>query len=169
LAHHAQPGGILSIWGTGLNGGRVAGSIGGAGLEVLYVGPAPAMRGVDQLNLRLPLALPEGCYTGLKLSVEGESANPVTVTTGTGPCSHPLAFSAEQLARIDAGDRVAIASIEVNSFTGPVRSNLPQWESISRMEGATARITPIDLRECSWHNPTRRRSMRGRRRVWTCT
>lgn len=140
LAHPARPGQIVTLWGTGLNGGAVTGALGGQPLEVLYAGPAPGMPGVDQLNLRLPGVVPEGCYTEVNVSVNGEAANVVTLTTGTAPCRHPLRLTPEQLARIDAGGRVAMATIEVNSLIGPPPADQAQWTAISRMEHAGARI-----------------------------
>lgn len=161
LAHPAGPGSIVTLWGTGLNGGAVTGTIGGRAIEVLYAGPAPSLPGVDQLNLRLPDAVPEGCYTAVSLTAGGIAANAVTLTTGPGPCRHPLRLTPEELARIDAGDSVPVVAVDVNSLiAGPPlpapAAGPPAGDLVTRMESATLTTTGVNA-ELAWllYQPTR--------------
>jgi uncharacterized protein (TIGR03437 family) len=64
----AMPGEIVSLFLTGLgpNGGftgsvqRLVVRLAGQDCEILYAGSAPALAGVDQINVRLPIRLPPG-------------------------------------------------------------------------------------------------------------
>jgi uncharacterized protein (TIGR03437 family) len=64
----AMRGEIVSLFLTGLgtSGGfagpvqRPAVRLAGQACEILYAGPAPALAGVDQINVRLPVQLPAG-------------------------------------------------------------------------------------------------------------
>jgi uncharacterized protein (TIGR03437 family) len=68
-------------FGTGFRKPGLTGmaSIGGLNAEVLYLGAQGALAGVDQANLRIPRALAERGLVEVRLSVEGKTANPVTI------------------------------------------------------------------------------------------
>lgn len=73
---------FLLLFGTGIRGagsGAVSVRIGGLDAEVLYAGPQPAFEGLDQVNVRLPRALAGKGEVDIVLSVDGRTANGVSV------------------------------------------------------------------------------------------
>ncbi len=70
---------FLVLYGTGWRNriANVSAIIGGLPVEVLYAGAQGAYVGLDQINLRLPIALRGKGEVELSLVVEGKTANPV--------------------------------------------------------------------------------------------
>ena len=130
LTHPAHPGQYVTIWGTGLGPARanaVQVLLGGKPFPVEYAGPAPGMKGVDQINFQMPddPTVPDGCYVALAVQVGSEwftmSSNTTTLSTSAtnNACQHPLGFTADQMAKIDKGGSVPAATINVNALAGP--------------------------------------------------
>lgn len=132
LTRPALPGQFLILWGTGL------GAIGSpdneppppaqvdAGVEVeiygkrirpAYAGRAPGFPGVDQINFQLPddPSIPDDCYILVRIWTGERVSNSVTIAKSPTPgaCRHPLGLSAETLARLDAGGRVALGVVRI--------------------------------------------------------
>lgn len=91
----ASPGGDVTLWTTGVFGPRglddvpialasrptprVRAFVGGAEVEILYQGPSPCCAGVDQINIRLPLDTPLGCFVPIQLVGKGAPSNIATI------------------------------------------------------------------------------------------
>lgn len=91
----ASPGGEVTLWTTGVFGPRplddapialasrptprVRAFVAGAEAEILYQGPAPCCAGIDQVNIRLPLDTPLGCFVPVQLIGQGAPSNIATI------------------------------------------------------------------------------------------
>ncbi len=75
---------FLLLFGTGFRGrsslGAVGLLVGGLPVEALYAGPQGDFAGLDQINLPLPRALAGRGEVTISLTVDGKTANPVTIT-----------------------------------------------------------------------------------------
>jgi uncharacterized protein (TIGR03437 family) len=73
----------LILYGTGIRNrsslGGVIANIGGTNVPVLYAGPQPSFEGLDQVNLTIPLSLRGSGEVNIVLTVDGQTANVVTV------------------------------------------------------------------------------------------
>lgn len=126
LTRPGLPGQYLILWATGLGAADnswfdrdVEVELGDLRLRPSYAGPAPGYPGLDQINVRLPNdgSLPEGCYTKLSVSAGDYTSPPVLVSTARQPgaCKHPMGLSPETLARLDAGGRVPLAQLSIQT------------------------------------------------------
>jgi uncharacterized protein (TIGR03437 family) len=74
---------FLSLYGTGIRGASslsaVSATIGGSPVEVLFAGSQPQYPGLDQVNVRLSSELAGRGDTVVNLSVDGRTANPVSI------------------------------------------------------------------------------------------
>jgi len=124
------PGGILTIFGTGLGETRPPAPTGEPapldGLlrpnydtgamypyvdsgtapgRILYAGRAPGLIGVDQMNLQLAESAVEGCGVPLRLTSRYSQSQPVPISVGRGgtcpPLPSPDAFGAITLRRVE--------------------------------------------------------------------
>lgn len=91
----ASPGADITLWTTGVFGPRplddvpitlayrpapqVRAFVAGAEAEILYQGPAPCCAGVDQINIRLPIDTPLGCFVPVQLVGQGTPSNIATI------------------------------------------------------------------------------------------
>ncbi len=91
----AHPGDDVTLWTTGVFGPRgaddvpvglaariaprVRAFVAGAEAEILYQGPAPCCAGLDQVNIRLPLDAPLGCFVPVQLVGQGLPSNVATI------------------------------------------------------------------------------------------
>jgi uncharacterized protein (TIGR03437 family) len=75
---------FLILFGTGWRGrsslNNVAVTIGGVAVETLFAGPQGSLVGLDQLNLKLPRELSGRGELDLGLRVDGQPANPVSLS-----------------------------------------------------------------------------------------
>jgi len=75
---------VLTLYGTGISGfssmQNVAASIGGVIAPVMSIGPQDQNPGVDQVNLIVPRSLAGAGEVPVVLTVDGQTANVVTVT-----------------------------------------------------------------------------------------
>jgi uncharacterized protein (TIGR03437 family) len=73
----------LILYGTGIRNrsalANVTANIGGTSVPVLYAGPQPSFEGLDQVNLTIPLSLGGSGEVNIVLTVDGQTANVVTV------------------------------------------------------------------------------------------
>jgi uncharacterized protein (TIGR03437 family) len=73
----------LILYGTGIRNrsslANVTANIGGTNVLVLYAGPQPSFEGLDQVNVTLPASLSGSGEINVVLTVDGQTANPVTV------------------------------------------------------------------------------------------
>jgi uncharacterized protein (TIGR03437 family) len=73
----------LILYGTGIRNrsalSNVTANIGGTNAAVLYAGPQPSFEGLDQVNLAIPLSLRGSGEVNIVLTVDGQTANVVTV------------------------------------------------------------------------------------------
>jgi uncharacterized protein (TIGR03437 family) len=73
----------VSFYGTGIRNrsslANVAMTINGIGVPVLYAGPAPGYTGLDQVNASLVLSLRGSGESNMVLTVDGQTANTVTI------------------------------------------------------------------------------------------
>jgi uncharacterized protein (TIGR03437 family) len=74
---------ILELFGTGIRGRSaltaVTATIGGQAAEVQYAGPQGGFAGLDQVNVRVPRSLAGRGDVDVVLTVDGKTANTVTV------------------------------------------------------------------------------------------
>jgi uncharacterized protein (TIGR03437 family) len=74
---------ILELFGTGIRGRSaltaVTATIGGQAAEVQYAGPQGGFAGLDQVNIRVPRSLAGRGDVDVVLTVDGKTANTVTV------------------------------------------------------------------------------------------
>jgi uncharacterized protein (TIGR03437 family) len=74
---------FVSFFGTGIRNrsslANVTVTINGIGVPVLYAGPAPGFTGLDQVNAALVLSLRGSGESKVVLSVDGQTANTVTI------------------------------------------------------------------------------------------
>ena len=73
----------LILYGTGIRNrsslAKVTANINGTDVPVLYAGPQPSYEGLDQVNLALPPSLSGSSEVNVVLTVDGQTANVVTV------------------------------------------------------------------------------------------
>ena len=73
----------LILYGTGIRNrsalANVTANIGGTNVPVLYAGVQPTFDGLDQVNLTLPLSLSGSGEVNIVLTVDGQTANVVTI------------------------------------------------------------------------------------------
>jgi uncharacterized protein (TIGR03437 family) len=74
----------LRLYGTGIRNrsslANVAVNVNGTNVPVLYAGPQSSYEGLDQVNLELPLSLSGSGEVNIVLTVDGQTANVVTVS-----------------------------------------------------------------------------------------
>jgi uncharacterized protein (TIGR03437 family) len=75
---------FLELYGTGIRGRSaltgVTATIGGQNADVLYAGPQSGYAGLDQVNVRVPRSLAGRGAVDVVLTVDGNTANTVTVS-----------------------------------------------------------------------------------------
>jgi uncharacterized protein (TIGR03437 family) len=126
LTRPARPGSYLTLWGTGLGLASqqdVSVFLGGHPVPVQYVGPSPAIDGLDQVNIFVPFhdEIANGCYVPLRIDVLGEQGEPVSISKAAepGPCAHPLGLSEQQMQRLDDCGAVGMVSVAIYGSVGP--------------------------------------------------
>ena len=161
LTRPGLPGEYLILWATGLGTADnrwfdrdVEVELGDLRLRPSYAGPAPGYPGLDQINVRLPDdgSLPEGCYTKLSVSAGDYTSPPVLVSTARQPgvCKHPMGLSAETLARLDAGGRVPIAQLSIQTADFDTSGTV----GTSNFASASARVFATPALELSGSDPS---------------
>jgi uncharacterized protein (TIGR03437 family) len=130
LSNPAQPGQIMTLWGTGLGNAdpaKVVVNVAGVAVTPDFVGHAPGQPGLDQINFRLPVdaAIPDDCYVPVAVGLAGRIGNTVTIAIDRGgnACRHPLGLSQPQLAALDRGESILVARASVESSEFPANGN----------------------------------------------
>jgi uncharacterized protein (TIGR03437 family) len=141
LTSAAVPGGIVTLFATGLNGVTAAnvimqiGNFANQGFTPLYAGPQ-GEPGLDQINFVLPANTPIGCYIPVTFLLHGDGrgggANTTTLSVNTDPyaCAHPLGLSYSQLKTLDAGGTINLARLVIAAADNTASSQ-PSLESSS--------------------------------------
>jgi len=110
LTAPAQPGVVVTVWGTGL-GPLTSGSdadappagtirndvtvyVDGIPVTPLYAGRAPGLPGVDQINFTIPPDVRVGCFVPLRIAT-GSAASGGTTMSITAPSAGPSVCSSE--------------------------------------------------------------------------
>lgn len=147
LTNPILPGQYVTLWGTGL-GAATADEmkvlLGGTEIAPQYVGHAPALPGVDQINFQVPdTSVPDGCYVSVIVKTGDIVSNEATIAKASqpGPCEHPFALSAADLATLDSGGRILFGSVSLRSDVGTPPGLL---SAASRTETALAQFFPSD-------------------------
>jgi uncharacterized protein (TIGR03437 family) len=74
---------FLELYGTGIRGcsalAGITATIGGQAIDVVYAGPQGGYAGLDQVNIRVPRSLAGRSAVDVVLTVDGNTANTVTV------------------------------------------------------------------------------------------
>lgn len=107
LEQAAQPGQVITIWGSGLgpvtfpdNVAPTAGDvssdvtvyIGGLPAQRLYAGRAPCCAGLDQIVVTIPASVPQSCWVPIQVRAGGITSNTTTIAIASNPtsCADPL-------------------------------------------------------------------------------
>jgi hypothetical protein len=147
LTNPVLPGQYVTLWGTGLGSAtadEVKIELGGTEIAPQYVGHAPALPGVDQINFQVPdSGVPEGCYVSVIVKTGDIVSNGASIAKASqpGPCEHPFGLSAVDLATLDSGGRVMFGSVSLGSDVGTVPGVA---SGPSRTESAIAYFFPED-------------------------
>ena len=130
LTNPAQPGQIMTLWGTGLGNAdpaQVVVNVADVTVRPDFVGHAPGQPGLDQINFRLPVdaAIPDDCYVPVAVGIAGRIGNTVTIAVDRGgnACRHPLGLSRPQLVVLDRGGSIWTAGTSVESYELPADGN----------------------------------------------
>lgn len=123
LANPVLPGGLVTLWGTGLGIGSATGDVtvyvAGTPAIATFAGPAPGLPGVDQINFELPANPSMGCYVPVTVRSTEAIAESNTVTLSINPtpgaCAHPLGLSYSDLQALDHGGQISIGAISLVS------------------------------------------------------
>ena len=135
LATPVQPGQAAVIWGSGapMTTSIPAITLGGVPQQVLFAGNPVQMLGIEQINFRVAPNTPLGCYVPLTVSWGADTFTSFlsTSTDGTA-CQHPFRLSAKDLATLDSGGSVNVATVTFSSnFTAAAADHDSRQEQIS--------------------------------------
>jgi uncharacterized protein (TIGR03437 family) len=174
LTRPALPGQYIVLWATGLGaidgpdnveppvgniGDEVEVEIAGIKFKASYAGRAPGFPGVDQINVRLPEGEPlDDCYVALAVWAGGRPSQQVVFSAASapGPCKHPFGLSAQTLADLDAGGRVALGQFR---FFRHLRQLAPQhWFDAEPADfgGASGGFFSVDAGDLAVFSPALR-------------
>jgi uncharacterized protein (TIGR03437 family) len=147
LTNPALPSQYVTLWGTGLGGAtadEVKVQLGGTEIVPQFVGHAPALPGVDQINFQVPdSGVPDGCYVSLIVKTGDVVSNGASIAKASqpGPCDHPFGLSTADLATLDSGGRILFGSVHLQSDVMPTGFSLG---GPSRFETAVAQFSRAD-------------------------
>ncbi len=118
LTSAAVPGGIVSLFATGLNGATtsdVTVELGGIAIIPLYAGPQ-GQPGLDQINFIVPQDTVLGCYVPVLIRVRGALSNRTSfpINSDSYACAHPLGISYGELKTLDAGGTIPLGLLAIS-------------------------------------------------------
>jgi len=118
LTNPALPGGLITLWGTGLGSAStadVAIDVAGTIVPATFAGRSPGLPGVDQINFQLPADSYTGCYVSVTLHAGTVTSNSVTLSIDPTPgaCAHPLGLSHSELQTLDSGGYLPVGSLSL--------------------------------------------------------
>jgi len=152
LVEAAQPGQVVTLWGTGLSavagnesGGPLPGNldapvdvfVGNRAANILYRGRSGCCAGVDQIVFEVPAGV-EGCYVSVAVRAGGVVGNFTTMSVASRGkvCADPTGLSISDLERAQSGGTMNIGDIALNRFAASF--SLP---GLGTLEG------PVELAE----------------------
>lgn len=131
----ADPGQVITIWGTGLMGMpgadavspleagavrdlqstlQIAVLVGGSPVEqILYAGRSSEFPGIDQINVELAATTPAGCFVPVLAIVNGVPSNEVTIAVGSNGTTCQDAVNPLSTALIGGANLGALANVRV--------------------------------------------------------
>jgi len=141
LTTPAQPGQTLLLTGSGLGyGSTVSATIGGVSVPVIYAGAHPTQAGRDEILLRIPQGVPDGCYVPLALTYNQTTVTTTISKTFDGfPCPHPWQLSVNDMKTLDSGGSLAGDAINLSTQLSAVTSTVA-----SRNESANMSLSQIN-------------------------
>ncbi|MBL8177200.1 MAG: hypothetical protein JNK48_21175, partial [Bryobacterales bacterium] len=72
----------------------------------------PVEEGVHLVRFVVPAGTPEGCYVPLRLHTGVRASNLTTLpVAASGPCPHRLRLTEAEMARLDAGEKIAVGEL----------------------------------------------------------
>jgi uncharacterized protein (TIGR03437 family) len=142
-----RPGQFVTLWGTGLGDagpGDVSVLLGGKPVVPSFVGHAPALPGVDQIDFQIPddSEIPDDCSLAVAVKVGAEISKIRTIskTTDGGPCYYLPRFglSGAQRAELDAGS-LPFGYVDVTNTKGsyPFFSVWAEFGTVDTVEFAS--------------------------------
>lgn len=114
---------FLILYGTGIRNagaGTVSAVIGGVETGVEYFGAAPGFTGLDQVNLRLPVALKGSGLVAVTIVVDGVASNVITINLAGTPSSTLAISGFSAAAPVVAGETI---TIDGNGFASLATAN----------------------------------------------
>jgi len=127
LVNPGRPGGVFTIYGTGLGAvaddrnpspvqnlpAEVSVLVGNSPVTVLYSGRSPEFPGMDQINFQLSQDPPEGCYVPLAVKVGSVLSNftSLSISRSASACSVVGGIAAADLAKAAAGESLNIGIV----------------------------------------------------------
>ena len=164
LTHAAAPGQTLVLWGTGLGkistdetqpppqgnvGPKPTVWVGSQQANVVYWGRAGCCAGVDQINFQVPAGM-TGCYVPVAVETGGAVSNfgSIAVTGSGSVCSDPVALSSAQLAQVERGQNLNVATLALSRSTVSLNLPPPGSSTTTTTDSGSAsfvRYTPIQL------------------------
>lgn len=117
----AQPGQVVTLWGTGLGVAPEQGPVdvltGSKFANVKYAGRSGCCAGLDQIIFEVPPDVELGCYVPIVVRAGGMISNFVTLSVSAtgGSCADPGGLSAKDLELIHSGRNAGFGSLVLNS------------------------------------------------------
>jgi uncharacterized protein (TIGR03437 family) len=141
LTTPAQPGQTLVLTGSGLGyGSTVSATIGGVAAQVIYAGAGPTQAGYDEILLRIPSAIPDGCYVPVTVTYNQTTVTTTVSKTSDGsPCKHPWQLSVSDMKTLDSGGFLTDGVISLSTQLSVVTS-----AAGSRNESASMNLGQIN-------------------------
>jgi hypothetical protein len=149
----------MILWGTGLgpipasdNGPPPIGTL-SPDVDVLvgtkhatptYAGRSGCCAGVDQIVFQVPADVELGCYVPLAVSAGGVLSNFTTlsITASGDACSDSTGLSAQQVANLQTGGSVRVASINLSRFDSGVTAPVGLSQGSDEGSARFARFSP---------------------------
>lgn len=141
LATPAQPGQTLLLTGSGLGyGSTTSATIGGVAAPVLYAGPSGTQAGRDDIQIQIPLGIPDGCYLPLNFTYNQTTVTTTISKTSDGsPCKHPWQLSVNDMKTLDSGGSLNDGIVNLSSQLSVVSSSAG-----SRTESAEMNLSQLN-------------------------
>ncbi len=132
----ANPGGVATLWGTGLGpiagGDEAAGTfpgplpylqqlyVGGQSANIRFAGRTSCCAGVDQIDFDIPAGI-QGCYVPVAAVVNGLVSNVGTMAISPNrECDDPLSFRSADLSTLEQKGSLSVGSIGFWNLSPPV-------------------------------------------------
>jgi len=170
LTHAASPGQVLVLWGTGL--GKISADetqpppqgnvgtkptvwVGSQQAVVDYWGRSGCCGGLDQINFHVPTGI-TGCYVPVAVQTGSTVSNfgSIAVASSGTVCSDPVGLSSTQLALVQNGQNLSIATLGLARSTSTLSLSAPiSFSSTTTTDTGSAsfyRYTPTQVTSSSF-------------------